>query len=118
QLMTSIPQIAVNILSEQAVRMRELQNCYRELATERVERRVAHALGRLASQAGWKTEYGILIDMPLSHQDLAEMSGTTLYTVSRILCGWKRGGLVDIGRQRVMVLQPRTLLDIADTPDP
>ena len=31
------------------------------------------------------------------------MTGTTLYTVSRILSGWEREGLVDVGRGRVMI---------------
>ena len=80
RLMEGCPRIALNALSDLTARLKELQERYRELATERVERRVAHALIRLAGRAGWKTEDGLLIDMPLSHQDLAEMTGTTLYT--------------------------------------
>ena len=114
ELMITFPQIPINVLYAQSMRVRELQHCYRELATEPVERRVAHALMRLATAAGWKTEEGLLIDMPLSHQDLAERTGTTLYTVCRILRAWKRSGLVDIGRQRVTILQPQRLSAIAD----
>ncbi len=116
ELMISFPQIPINLLYAQSRRMRELQHCYRELATEPVGRRVAHALMRLATEAGWKTEAGLLIDMPLSHQDLAEMTGTTLYTVCRVLRAWKRHGLVDIGRQRVTILHAQGLSAIADDP--
>ncbi len=111
-LMESCPRIALNALRDLSGRLRDLQECYRELATERVERRVAHALIRLAGWAGWKTEDGVLIDMPLSRQDLAEMTGTTLYTVSRILSGWQRDGLLDLGRERVTILDSQGLIAI------
>ncbi len=68
-----------------------------------MERRVARAVLRLARQAGRKTDAGILIDLPLSRQDLAEMTGTTLYSVSRILSGWEAAGLVEVGRERVVI---------------
>ena len=71
----------------------EMQNRFRELATERVERRVARALMRLAAQAGRKVKEGLLIDLPLSRQEVAEMTGTTLFTVSRLLSEWERRGI-------------------------
>jgi CRP-like cAMP-binding protein len=90
----------------------------REMATERVERRVARALLRLAREAGKRTEAGIEIAMPLSRQDVAEMTGTTLYTVSRLLSAWEQDGLVETGRQRVVIKQAHALVKIAeDLPD-
>ena len=114
ELMITFPQIPINVLYAQSMRVRELQHCYRELATEPVERRVAHALMRLATAAGWKTEEGLLIDMPLSHQDLAEMTGTTLFTVSRTLKQWEDQGLVISGRERVIIRYPHGLVSIAE----
>jgi CRP-like cAMP-binding protein len=97
-----------------AGRLQELQDRYRELATERVERRVARALLRLARQTGRKVENGVLIDFPLTREDLAEMTGTTLYTVSRILSGWEKEGLIETGRQRVLIRSPHGLVAIAE----
>jgi CRP-like cAMP-binding protein len=105
----------VRLLSE---RLREVQERFRELATERVAQRVARALLRLVRQAGRKVEDGVLIDMPLSRQDLAEMTGTTLYTVSRVLSEWEARGIVASGRERVTVRSPHGLVAIAeDLPD-
>ncbi len=81
--------LAMNALQFMSIQIREFQDRFRELATERVERRLARSLIRLASQAGRKTSEGVLIDLPLSRQDLAEMSGTTLFTASRILSMWE-----------------------------
>jgi len=85
-----------------------------ELATERVERRVARGLLRLTRHVGRKVENGILIDMPLSHQDLADMTGTTIYTISRIFSHWEQRGLIEVGRERVVICRPHALVIIAD----
>ena len=87
---------------------------YRELATERVEQRVARAIIRLTRQVGKRTEQGVLLDMPLSRQDLGEMTGTTLYTVSRIMSGWEQKGLISTGRERIVILNPHGLVTVAE----
>ena len=117
--MRHIPQLAINGLRLIARHFMELQDRYRELATERVERRIARAVLRLVRQAGKRTEEGIEIDMPLSRQNLAEMTGTTLYTVSRVLSEWEQKGLVKSGRERVTLRDAHRLVIIAeDLPEP
>jgi CRP-like cAMP-binding protein len=119
RLMERFPRMALNALRLLAGRLQELQDRYRELATERVERRVARTLLRLARQTGRKVEGGVLIDFPLSREDLAKMTGTTLYTVSRILSSWEKKGLIETGRQRVLIHFPHGLVAIAeDLPSP
>ncbi|KPV54231.1 hypothetical protein SE17_05055 [Kouleothrix aurantiaca] len=113
-LMEQYPRLALNGMRLLAQRVREFQDRLRELATERVERRVARLLLRLAHQSGHKVAGGILIDLPLSRQNLAEMIGTTLYTVSRILSQWEAQGLVETGRERVVIRRPHGLVIIAD----
>ncbi len=113
-LMAGMPRLAGNAMQLLAHRMREFQDRMRELATERVERRIARAVLRLAGQAGRKTDAGILVDLPLSRQDLAEMAGTTLYTVSRTLSDWEAQGIVATGRKRVVILHPHALVAIAE----
>lgn len=118
-LMERYPRIALNALDIVGHRLQEVQNRLREVATERVERRVAHALLRLARQAGRRVEGGVEIDFPLSRQDIAEMTGTTLHTVSRILSGWESQGIVEGGRQQVTIRRLHALVAIAeDLPPP
>ena len=95
QLMARHPQVAVNALSVIQSSYEELQVRLRELATETVERRIAHTLLRLAQQAGRRTALGLEIAFPLSRQDVAEMAGTTLHTVSRTMSAWEANGLVE-----------------------
>lgn len=113
-LMLQNPQLALNGMNLIARRFARLQDRYRELATERVERRVARALLRLVRQMGKRVDQGVLIDMPLSRQDLAEMTGTNLYSVSRILSSWEQKGWVHTGRMQVILCKAHELVMIAE----
>ena len=114
RLMDRYPRLVVNALTIVGLRLQELQNRYRELATERVEQRVARAILRLVRQSGKQVEDGVQIEFPLSRQDIAEMTGTTLYTVSRLLSSWEQSGLLDGGRMRIVLRKPHALLAIAE----
>jgi CRP-like cAMP-binding protein len=92
----------------------ELQERQKALVTQRVEQRIARILLKLAAQSGKKVDEGVLIDLPLTRQDVAEMSGTTLFTVSRTLNEWERSGLLSIGRERVVIRDPHGLVRISD----
>ncbi len=113
-LMERHSRLGLNGLRLVAGRFQDLQDRYRELSTERVERRIARVLLRLARQTGQRTDRGVLINLPLSRQDLGEMTGTTLYTVSRTLSGWEQQGLIETGRERVIICKPHSLVSIAE----
>ncbi len=113
-LMERFPKIALNALQHLATRVQELQRRVRELATERVEQRIARTLVRLAAQAGERSDEGVRIAMSLSRQDLGELTGTSLYTVSRTLSRWESDGLVESGRERVVIRRLHELKAIAD----
>lgn len=108
------PSLAINAMQTMGSRLLEAQQRLRELSTEEVERRVAHAILRLVNQSGKKEEKGVRIDFPISKQDIAEMTGTTLHTVSRILTAWEAAGLVEGGRQKLLVRDPHQLVLIGD----
>lgn len=114
QLAEKEPSISFNTMQLMHGYITELQERQKALVTERVEQRVARILLKLAAESGRKIDDGVLIDMPLTRQDVAEMSGTTLYTVSRTLAEWERRGLLKIGRERVVIRDPHGLVRIAD----
>jgi CRP-like cAMP-binding protein len=95
--------------------IQEMQNRYRELATEKVERRLALTILRLASQIGIKS--GESVELPLSQQDIAEAAGSTIYTVSRTLSEWEKRGLIETGRGRIVMRNPHGLVEIAEGVD-
>lgn len=108
------PAFAANALQAVGGRLQDAHTRVVELATEPVEQRVAHALLRLAEGAGRSGSDGLEIDFPLSRQDVAEMTGTTLHTVSRILSAWEKDGLVAGGRMRITLRDRAALSRIAE----
>lgn len=99
-------------------RMGEMNARIVEMATLQVEQRVARALLRLAGQTGRKTEAGIEIDFPITRQDISDMTGTTLHTVSRLLSAWARDGILESGRKRITVIQPHRLVSLGEAGPP
>ena len=114
ELMLRYPQLALNGMEMIARRFAALQDRLHEMATQRVEQRVARALLQLVRQFGKKADVGVLIDMPLTRQDLAEMTGTNLYQTSRILSKWEQAGYVQTNRKRVILCDPHQLVAIAE----
>jgi len=108
------PDFAMAVIHQLAERLRLAERRIEELQTQRVERRLAHTLLRLADKVGVKTDQGIRIDLPLSRQDLADLAGTTLSTASRTLSTWDQRGLIAAGRERVTILNPHQLVAIAE----
>jgi len=108
------PAFATAAMQTVGQRLQDANARVRELSTEAVERRIAHAILRLVNQAGRKTEKGIAIDFPVTREDIAEMAGTTLHTVSRVMSGWQQQGLVTLGRRRVTVNDAHRLFILAE----
>ena len=117
RLIEKNPALATNALQTVGSRLQEANRRVVEMSTEQVEQRVAHALLRLAKQAGRKVEEGVRIDFPISRQDVAEMTGTTLHTVSRILSAWEAQGWVEGGRQKIVIREAHKLFVLAEGGD-
>lgn len=114
RLVSKYPSLGASALQIVGSRLQDTQARVIEISNEQVEQRVAHALLRLAKQAGKKVGAGIEIDFPITRQDVAEMTGTTLHTVSRILSAWESQGLVEGKRQRIVLRDPHRLHLLAE----
>jgi len=113
KIVNAYPSFASNTNKTVGKRLAETQARVMELATERVEQRVASTIVKLAAQTGKKTNEGILIDFPISRQDVSEMTGTTLHTVSRLMSAWESKGWVKSGRQKITLLESHKLAMVA-----
>ncbi|MCW2273694.1 helix-turn-helix domain-containing protein [Rhodoblastus acidophilus] len=105
--------LAVNAMRALGARLQDSQQRILDLSTQKVEQRIAGAVLQLAHQAGRPSAGGVEIDFPLSRQDIAEMTASTLHTVSRTLSAWEAFGLVECGRQRLAVRNEEGLQAIA-----
>jgi CRP-like cAMP-binding protein len=113
-LMAAHPSLAANVMQMIGDRLQEAHTRVKELSTEEVEHRVAHTLLRLVAQAGRSTDEGMLVDFPITQQDLAQASGTTFHSVSRILSAWESEGLVVVRRRKIVVSDVEGLSHVAE----
>jgi CRP-like cAMP-binding protein len=79
-------------------------------STEKVEERIARSLVQLETS---RTESEASELLRVGGREIAELSDTTVYTVSRVISAWKRAGIVAGGRGRVTVLDLRRLVEFA-----
>jgi CRP-like cAMP-binding protein len=108
-LLDRFPSVRRNITREIAAHMTDALTRVRELATERVSQRLAHTLLRLMRQAGTPGREGVTIAHPLTRQELADLTGTTLYTVSRTLSQWQSQGILRSSRRELLIRTPERL---------
>jgi len=96
-------------------RIDEMSTRMLELATQQVEQRIACAILRMINQSGRKVDNGIEIDFPVTRQNLSEMTGATLHTVSRTLSAWERDGIIESQRKHITVCDPHKLVILSGT---
>jgi len=106
------PVLDQNLLRMVVRYLADLEERFRELATERVGPRVARQLVRLLPQIGRPAEGAI--EVGLSREELAQMTGTTLFTVSRLFSAWETRGLVKPRREAVTISDVQALSAIAE----
>ena len=111
-LLNQYPQLRKNISRILASRLQELEERFREVATERVAKRLAHTLLRLLKSVGKPSREGIQVS--LTREELAQMTGTTLFTISRVLSRWAEQGFVHPMRESVVVNDPQRLESVSD----
>ncbi len=115
KLMNESAALAVKVLRMVATHLHEAHNRIRELSAERVQQRVARSLLRIAEKVGVRDAGGVIrLDIRLSRQDLAQLNGTTLETVSRTLSQWESKGIIEAGREHIVIVKPHQLVVIAE----
>src|SRR5581483_11104452 len=112
-LISTQPHFALAVIRELCARLREAETRITELQTEQVEPRLARTLLRLARRTGVKTAAGIDLDVRLTRQEIAELTGTTLSTISRTLSAWERQGMIHAGREHIVIRELPALRAVA-----
>lgn len=97
------PDVTIKLLKAVGQRLEESQEIVKQLSTYTVEQRIAASLVRLAKKIGEESGERVLIQLPLSRQDLAAMTGATIETVSRVMSRFAATGLISTGRKWVAV---------------
>jgi CRP/FNR family transcriptional regulator/CRP/FNR family cyclic AMP-dependent transcriptional regulator len=105
QLIYKVPKIATALLAELASRLRKTDRQIEGLALLDVTSRISETLLQLASEQGKEAEEGVIIDSRPTHQELANMSGTTRETVSRVLKRLESQGYISCKGRSITILR-------------
>lgn len=93
-LLAQVPKLALNLFSITVSHLIYFQEKARRMATDPVDRRVASAVLELAETLGWSESDHRIVVSDVTQRDLAEMAGTTVYTVSRALARLSASGIL------------------------
>ena len=101
-----------NITSVLLRTLNELEVRFREVSTAKVAVRLSCQLVRLLDQVGKRSNGQV--ELAIFQQDLAQLTGTTLFTVNRLLNEWEARGIVKQKRQAVQVLDLPALIKASE----
>lgn len=90
RLLEEHPALVRGLLSGLTIRLAELTRRLAELTGARVETRFARLFLKLCERIGREDENGVFVPMPLSRQELADLTGTTIETAIRIMSRWQK----------------------------
>jgi CRP-like cAMP-binding protein len=105
--------LRTNITCILCQQLHELEQRFREISTEKVSVRLSNQLIRLLNQVGHRANGRV--EIRLSREELAQLTGTTLFTVSRLLSDWNARGIVTTGREAVSVHNFQGLMELTQS---
>lgn len=107
--------VTLDTVAYMGKRLRDAHDMMRSLAAERVEKRIAAILLRLAEKIGIKEQGGIRLDLNLTRLDLAEMAGTTVETAIRVMSKFSKEGLVAAHTKKIVITDKEGLASLLES---
>jgi len=109
RLVMSTPAIALKMMRVMGDKIRELQEKLQVLSGQDVRNRALSFLLNLAEQHGERRESGIVINLPMTHQEFASSVGTSRETINRLLNQWSKDNLLKASRNRIVIMDLEAL---------
>ena len=113
-VLRTYPSAALHLLDAVSSRLASAHDSIHLLGSASAEKRIAHILLKLGRKLGQPDEVGLLIQTPLGRDELAEMTGITPETASRVISQFQKEGWIDTGRQWVALKDERALQEILE----
>ena len=113
QLLEENPAFVRGLLSGLTIRLAELTRRLAELSGARVEARFARLFLKLCEQIGRSERGGMFVPMPLSRQELADLTGTTIETAIRIMSRWQKEDVLHTEKDGFVVVDRGALEEAA-----
>lgn len=104
-----IPEFAVALLRITSMKQRILGIRAQYLASSKPESRIAELLHRLADLYGKPQEGAVMIDISLTHEQIAAMTGTARVTITRVLKRLREQGAIQTRGKQIWILDATRL---------
>jgi CRP/FNR family transcriptional regulator len=108
-LLEQHPSLVRGLLSSLSQRLVELTSRLTELTGGRVEARFARMFLKLADQIGVARTGGTFIPLPLTRQELADLTGTTIETAIRVMSRWNKEEILRTEKEGFLLVERATL---------
>jgi len=108
------PFVATEMIMNLGRQLTEAHATIKSLAVDRVEQRIAGILLKLADKLGVSKDGGIILNLSLTRQDLADLAGTTVETTIRIMSRFTKSKIITPLSGRILILDPQNLQQIAE----
>jgi CRP-like cAMP-binding protein len=115
QLRTRFPAVHASLDARVVRNTDTVLNRLHTLSEGKVLQRLAKVLIELAERHGTRQGDAVSLPVPLTRQDLAALTGTTIYSASRIVADWVDAGILESHRARINVKSLERLIELADT---
>ena len=109
QLMLEEPRVGLLVIDQLSSRIHALGDMVLYMARDTANIRFVKLMMYLSENYGQTNNEGVYIDIPTTHQDIADMIGACRQTVSGIISEFKREGILDINRSGMRVHKPEQL---------
>jgi CRP/FNR family transcriptional regulator len=110
------PDFALRLVQIIGIRLKQAQSRIEDLVFRQVPSRVARLLLSLAESHGKVTPHGIRVEFPLTHQEIADLVGSSRVTVTQILNRFRTSQWIDIESKRVTIHNVVALEDMVKLP--
>lgn len=118
QILEESAPLALGVTKLIGLRRKRIERRLRNLLFRSNRDRLGHLLLELTEQYGKVVDDSVLLDIKLSHQELASLIGVTRETVTTLLGEMQVEGLLLISRQKVIIRNLRRLSASLDTTVP
>jgi CRP/FNR family transcriptional regulator len=102
-IMEEYPVLKLAMVKAFSDRLRNAHETLKNIATERVEKRIASLLLKLSEKVGVREGEYTKIDFPLTRQEIADMVGTTVETCIRTMSKFQKQGMVKSSGGRILI---------------
>jgi len=103
KIMEEYPTLKLEIVKYFSDKLRDAHEMLKNIATERVEKRIAALLLKLSEKIGVDDDGFRKIDFPLTRQEISEMVGTTVETCIRTMSKLQKSGIIKSSNGRISI---------------